>query len=58
MWLAIDGSCPRCYKSIKVAEVEPHPSNKKLAIINYLCADCGYVKAKTIPIEPTTFAGK
>jgi hypothetical protein len=47
----IDDTCPRCRKPVKLAVIEPHPSDRNLAVHNYHCADCGSVKAGIIPLK-------
>jgi hypothetical protein len=31
----IDDTCPRCRKPVKLAVIEPHPTDRDLAIHNY-----------------------
>ena len=50
--LFIDDTCPRCRKSVKVAEVDLHPSRPDLAVYDYHCIDCGPVRAKIISLTP------
>jgi len=40
----IDDTCPRCRKPAKLTLIEPHPSDRDLAIHN--CVDCGPARAK------------
>jgi len=35
-----DDTCPRCRKPVKVAVIEPHPSDRDLAIHNHHCVEC------------------
>jgi hypothetical protein len=46
----IDDTCPRCRKPVKLSVIEPHPSQRDLAIHNYHCIDCGPVLAKVISL--------
>jgi hypothetical protein len=32
--------------------VEPHPSRRDVALENFVCADCGPVKTKSISLKP------
>ena len=50
--LFIDDTCPKCRKSVKVAEIDLHPSRPDLAVYNYHCIDCGTVKAKVLSLTP------
>jgi hypothetical protein len=54
--LFIDDTCPRCRKSVKVAEVDLHPSRPGLAVYNYHCIDCGPVRAKVVSLTPKKLA--
>jgi hypothetical protein len=47
----IDDTCPRCRKPAKVTLIEPHPSDRDLAIHNYHRVDCGPVRARIIPLK-------
>ena len=47
----INDTCPRWRKPVKLTLIEPHPSDRDLAIHNYHCVDCGPVRAKTIPLK-------
>jgi hypothetical protein len=47
----VDDTCPRCRKPVKLAVIEPHPSDRDLAIHNYHCVDCGPVRARIIPLK-------
>ena len=47
----IDDTCLRCRKPLKLTLIEPHPSDRDLAIYNYHCVDCGAVRAKIIPLK-------
>jgi hypothetical protein len=49
--LFIDDTCPRRRKPVKLAVIEPHPSDRDLAIHNYHCVDCGPVRAKIISLK-------
>ena len=49
--LAFD-SCPRCYKPVKLATIEPSPARNNLVLHNFTCADCGNVKTKVISLKP------
>ena len=48
--LFIDDTFPRCRKSVKIAEIDLHPSRPDLAIYNYHCVDCGIVSGKVMPL--------
>ena len=47
----IDDTCPRCCKPVKLTLIEPHPSDRDLAIHNYHCVNCGSVRARIIPLK-------
>jgi hypothetical protein len=50
--LFVDETCPKCHKPIKQTVIEPHPSRPDLAIENFECGDCGFVKAKIRSLRP------
>ena len=43
----IDDACPRVRNPGKLTLIEPHPSDRDLAIHNYHCVDCGPVRARS-----------
>jgi two-component system, chemotaxis family, response regulator Rcp1 len=45
-------TCPRCHKPVTLAGVEPHSSRRDIALHNFKCADCGYVKTKVVALKP------
>lgn len=45
-------TCPRCYKPIKLATIEPSPARPDLVLHNFTCADCGTVKTKVLSLKP------
>jgi hypothetical protein len=45
-------TCPRCRKPVTLSVIEPHPTNRDLAIHNFNCVDCGPVKAKIYSLRP------
>jgi hypothetical protein len=47
----VDDTCPRCRKPVQLDVIEPHPSDRDLAIHTYHCVDCGPVKAGIIPLK-------
>jgi hypothetical protein len=47
----IDDTCPRCCKPVKLTLIEPHPSDRDLAIHNCHCVGCGPVRARIIPLK-------
>jgi hypothetical protein len=47
----IGDTCPRCRKPVKLSAIEPHPTDRDLAIHNYHCVDCGPVLAKLISLK-------
>ncbi len=48
----VSDTCPRCYKPIKLATIEPSPARPDLVLHNFTCADCGVVKTKVISLKP------
>ena len=50
--LFIRNTCPKCYKPIMQAVIEPDPSRRDLALQNFRCADCGPVKTKVLSLKP------
>jgi hypothetical protein len=45
-------TCPRCRKPVTLSVIEPHPTDRDLAIHNFNCVDCGPVKAKIYSLRP------
>jgi hypothetical protein len=52
--LFVDDTCPKCRKPVRLAVIEPHPTRRDLAVHNFLCIDCGPVKAKVYTLKPPT----
>jgi hypothetical protein len=50
--LAVDDSCPRRRKPIKLATIEPHPTRADRAFHSIECASCGYVRTKVLSFQP------
>jgi C4-type Zn-finger protein len=44
-------TCPKCHKPITQADIEPHPTRSDLALQNFECADCGFVKTKIYSLK-------
>jgi hypothetical protein len=51
--LYIDDTCPKCRKSVRLADIEPHPTRCDLSLHNFECADCGFVRTKIISLKPS-----
>jgi chemotaxis family two-component system response regulator Rcp1 len=49
--LFTNDTCPKCYKPVKVACVERHPTRRDLTHHNFRCAGCGYVKTKVVSLK-------
>ena len=47
----IDDICPKCRKPARLAGVEPHSSRHDVALHNFKCADCGFVKTKVVAFK-------
>ena len=46
--LFMNDTCPKCRKLIKLTAVEPHPTNRGLAVHKFECAGCGPVTSKIL----------
>jgi hypothetical protein len=52
LFVYIDDACPKCRTKIHHSVIDPHPTNRDLAIHKFECVDCGVVKTKIISIKP------
>lgn len=48
----ISAKCPKCFKDIAIATIEPHATKPDTALHNFNCAVCGPVLTKIIALQP------
>jgi hypothetical protein len=47
-------TCPNCHKPTLQAVIEPHPTNREIALQNFDCANCGPVRTKILSLKTPT----
>jgi hypothetical protein len=52
--VSVSDKCPKCFKPIRQAEIQPHPTRSDYALQNFECEDCGVVKTKVYSLKPST----
>jgi hypothetical protein len=49
----IQARCPKCHKdTVRLATIEPHPTQDDLAVHSFNCTVCGPVRTKVISLRP------
>jgi endogenous inhibitor of DNA gyrase (YacG/DUF329 family) len=54
--LFTNDTCPKCRKPVKLASVDPHPTNRELAMHEFKCANCGRATIKILYRKPNVAA--
>jgi hypothetical protein len=49
--LYFNDDCPKCRRPIMHAMIDPHPTDRDLALQKFHCAGCGPIKVKSISLK-------
>jgi uncharacterized Zn finger protein len=52
MIFPVNAPCPKCGKLLLQAVIDPHPTDRTIALHNLQCGDCGPVKTNVISLKP------